>query len=234
MEKESESEDSSGRRGFVRTLVKVAALGGLATVLLGQPVEKASAAGAANQIAFYQSPDVLVGSDSLRWDDAGRNFVAGYSGNTVMAGALGATISGGGTSGFINQVTDDYGTVGGGRNNQAGDGGSTPDKLCATVGGGSGNIASGSDATVSGGWGNTASNQLSTVGGGHSNTASGYSSTVPGGDFNMAAGDYSFAAGQRAKINTDHDGAFLFADSSAFDFNSAAANEFAVLEAQGS
>jgi hypothetical protein len=51
---------------------------------------------------------------------------------------------------------------------------------------------------------------------------------VAGGYRNTAAGDYSFAAGRKANIDSAHDGAFLFADDNDYDFNSAAANEFAV------
>jgi hypothetical protein len=65
------------------------------------------------------------------------NIIAGYSGNSVTTGVVGATIAGGGGSGSLNVVTDDGGTVGGGWLNQAGDnGGTTSDKACATVGGG--------------------------------------------------------------------------------------------------
>ena len=56
---------------------------------------------------------------------------------------------------------------------------------------------------------------------------------VPGGDNNTASGWYSFAAGRRAKIAAVHDGAFLFADSTDADFNSAAADEFAVRASGG-
>ncbi len=90
------------------------------------------------------------------------------------------------------------------------------------------NTASGIYSTVSGGGGNTASGVYSTVSGGANNTASGTYSTVSGGYLNSAAGDYSFAAGRRAKIDAAHDGSFLFADQTNADFNSAAANEFAV------
>jgi hypothetical protein len=58
--------------------------------------------------------------------------------------------------------------------------------------------------------------------------ASGYKATIPGGGENVAAGDYSFAAGNRAKIRSAHYGTFLFADKSTVNFNSAAPNEFAV------
>lgn len=173
------------------------------------------------------------------------NLIGGHSGNSVTSGVVGATIGGGGTSGFTNRVTDNYGTVGGGANNQAGDNtGTTSTANYATVGGGYNNIASNDAATVGGGAGNTASNDAATVAGGRNNTASGLRATVgggqnntAGGDYatvgggsgNSAAGDYSFVAGRRAS-NTDanHDGVFLFADSNNFDFPSTAANQFRV------
>jgi len=225
---ESEGKESN-RRSFIRKIVGVAAFGGLASALFGQKLEKVSAAGAANQIAYYTAPDTYAGSDNLRWYNTDRNFVAGYSFNTVTATAVGATISGGGAVGNTNRVTDNYGTVGGGINNQAGDNaGTVSDAQYATVGGGIANKASGISATVGGGAGNWATENYATVGGGATNTASGASSTVPGGASNTAGGDWSFAAGRRAKIDAAHDGAFLFADMSDYDFKSSAASEFAV------
>jgi len=320
--------ERSNRRRFVRKLVSLAALSGITGLLLGERLEKVTAISNAvttstsnipGQLAFWDGQYDITGSDHLRWDDTARNFVAGYSGNIVWPDPVGVTISGGGASGFENKVTDNYGTVGGGWNNQAGnyDGsasnaayatvgggnsnaasggsatigggesnsasdnfatvsggvGNSASKNSATVGGGYGNTASWLDATVGGGYvntasgdsstvgggqynaasnvfstvgggtgnaasnieatvgggvANTASNIYATVGGGISNTSSGDSATVPGGSGNIAAGDYSFAAGRRAKIDALHDGSFLFSDSSNFDFNSSAANEFAV------
>ena len=56
------------------------------------------------------------------------NVVEGYSGNSVNVGVFGATISGGGASGNVNQASN-YGTVGGGMSN-------TASGTWATVGGG--------------------------------------------------------------------------------------------------
>jgi hypothetical protein len=168
------------------------------------------------------------------------NLIGGWSGNFVTTGVFGGTIGGGGCptscfgAVFPNLVTDHLGTVAGGANNTAGDGtGTVGDRCCAFVGGGFSNIASGSFATVGGGVSNTASGSLATVGGGDVNTASGFLATVPGGEQTTAAGDYSLAAGRRAKIDAAHDGAFLFADSTFADFNSVAANEFAVRASGG-
>lgn len=210
----------------------------------------------------------------LEPDATSPNIIGGYSGNSITSGVHGATIGGGGEAGELNRVTDNYGTIGGGESNQAGnDSGTTSDGIYATVGGGydnrataskstigggqsnqatgwfsivgggTDNEATGSASAVGGGGNNQATNDYSTVGGGYDNQATGVESTigggeanqaageystVPGGLYNEAQGDYSFAAGRKARISSVHDGAFLFADSSDFDFNSAAADEFAV------
>jgi len=197
------------------------------------------------------------------------NVVGGFEGNIVEAGVKGATIGGGGQlndeSGIFrpNRVTADFGTVGGGRNNQAGGDDPTVLSTFATVGGGRNNIASdvaavvgggqanlasatqatvaggavnkatGIRSTVAGGVGNLASGGLSTVGGGSDNEAIGTESTVPGGATNSAGGDFSFAAGRHAIVDPAHDGAFLYADSTLANFNSIAADEFAVRASGG-
>ena len=122
------------------------------------------------------------------------NLIAGFGGNTVTARVVGATISGGGESGNSNQVTHDFGTVGGGQANRAG--------CSSTVGGGLDNVAGGSPdppghcfATVSGGSNNAATGNRSTVGGGEGNTAGAYYSTVGGGSNNTATGGLSNTVG---------------------------------------
>jgi hypothetical protein len=85
------------------------------------------------------------------------SIIGGADGNTVTSGAVGAVVSGGGASSFFQTVTDDYGTIGGGRGNTAGNNsGTTSDALGATVGGGEGNIATGTYATIPGGLSNSA------------------------------------------------------------------------------
>ncbi len=165
------------------------------------------------------------------------NLIGGYSGNGLGSGVLGATIAGGGRSSAANQVTADFGTIGGGEANTASSraatvsGGQTnrASGFGATVAGGSNNVAgSGQYATVSGGIANVASGEHAAVGGGISSSASGTRATVPGGFENAADGNYSFAAGRQATVAATHHGTFLFADSSPFDFDSEAAREFAV------
>ncbi len=166
------------------------------------------------------------------------NVIGGFGGNNVTAGMFGATIGGGGEAGASNQVTQTWGTVGGGRGNQAGSfatigggGGNTASAFQSTVGGGVSNAASGSSSSVGGGDTNLASGLGSTVGGGSNNIASGIRSTVPGGYLNQAAGDYSLAAGRRAKGN--HDGAFVFGDSTNADFASTGVNQFLIRASGG-
>jgi hypothetical protein len=159
------------------------------------------------------------------------NIVGGHVENNVTSGVYGATISGGGAAGVgsLNAVTDNYGTVGGGINNRAGDnGGTVSDRPYATVGGGVQNTASGYGSAVSGGFGNSAGGSYSTVGGGTANYAFGFGATVAGGRMNTAYGDYSFSSGRRAVNVADHDGVFLFADSNDLNFASIKSNEFAV------
>jgi hypothetical protein len=132
------------------------------------------------------------------------NLIGGYSGNSVTAGVYGATIGGGGASGSTNRVTDNYGTVGGGRNNQAGNGDAVPTNATnATVGGGHVNTASGYYATVGGGFSNTASGYAATVGGGFSNTASGDHTTVGGGYYNTASNSYATVGGGYGNTASD-------------------------------
>jgi len=124
------------------------------------------------------------------------NIVGGGNQNTVTAGAYGVVIAGGGNNGFPNLVSDDFGTVGGGVLNRAGNSNlATSDAVYATVSGGDANTASGIASTVSGGGDNIASEQGSTVSGGISNTASGQQATVGGGSLNTASGEGSTIAG---------------------------------------
>jgi hypothetical protein len=187
----------------------------------------------------------------------GGNVIGGYEDNGVQNGAVGASIGGGGSEGDFpvndnsrpntNEVTGNYGTISGGRNNRANQGSTvsggvnnTASGGQATVGGGNGNTASGGQATVGGGNGNTAnqfystvggglentaSGNFSTVGGGDGNTASGRQATVPGGFLNTASGDRSFAAGSEAEAGNE--GAFVWADSTG-SFSSTGPNQFLV------
>jgi hypothetical protein len=144
----------------------------------------------------------------------GPNLIGGSDANGVTPGAAGITIGGGGATRRGNAVSDDYGTVGGGLSNRAGDeDGTTSDARYATVAGGSSNSASAEGSTVSGGV---------------NNVASGRDAAVTGGSLNVAGGAFSVAAGRRVKIDREHAGAILLSDSSDSDFASVRSNEFAV------
>jgi hypothetical protein len=130
------------------------------------------------------------------------SLIGGSGANTVSSSARGATISGGGPSNPAdpantnNRVTDDYGAVGGGADNRAGNGtGSTTDASFATVGGGRGNRSSAESSTVGGGDANTAGGTQATIGGGRLNTASGSLSTISGGESNSASAGYAAVGG---------------------------------------
>jgi hypothetical protein len=145
------------------------------------------------------------GQAALRLDATGGspNIIGGANINAVRSGVVGATIAGGGDAALDidmnprpNVVTDDFGSIGGGRGNQAGDAaGTTSDAFAARVGGGEYNTASGSYATVSGGSSNFADSLGSTIGGGFINRADGDNSTVGGGFGNSATGDNSTVGG---------------------------------------
>lgn len=164
---------------------------------------------------------------------ASPNVVGGQYQNTISSTTnpvVGATIAGGGSGGGgNNRVTDNYGTVSGGANNQSGNSNvNASDADYAAVGGGISNSAAGVTATVAGG---------------NTNAASANYATVPGGRQNTAGGQYSFAAGRRAKVrtavqvgggDTDGDqGTFVWADSTDSDFASTGPNQFLIRAAGG-
>lgn len=126
----------------------------------------------------------------------GPNVLGGYTGNRIKEGVIGATIGGGGEAEKPNLVTDNYGTVGGGGDNQAGDNaGTVNDNMFTTVGGGLANVTSRSYATIGGGWLNSASALYSTIGGGSLNSAEGPYAVVAGGQDNSASGVISTVGG---------------------------------------
>lgn len=181
---------------------------------------RATVAGGLANAATDREATVAGGKENsatLGWSTVG----GGYRNE---ARASFATIAGGGPSDTANPSTtnnavyDNYGTIGGGGNNQAGTNDGTDNDVYATVGGGYGNLASGQDSTVAGGSDNDATGNRAFVGGGNLNVASSAYSVVPGGELNTAGGTHSFAAGRRAKANDA--GSFVWADSQNADFAS--------------
>jgi hypothetical protein len=147
--------------------------------------------------------NIFHGSDNANGTAGG--VILGHSSNNTSTDDLddpveGATIAGGGFDdgefSDPNTVVDNFGTVSGGRNNQAGsDDDDVTNAEYATVGGGDGNTASGAKSAISGGTKNEASNFRATVGGGGNNTATGRESAVGGGGQNDATADNATVAG---------------------------------------
>lgn len=196
-------------------------------------VEHATISGGTNNTASASRATIGggYGNNASRFDAT----IGGGSGN--VASGSHATVSGGSRNissgrdatiggGVYNTADATQATVGGGTENDA-------TGFGATIGGGAGNSASAAQVTVGGGLSNQGTDVYATVGGGYRNTASGAFSTVPGGSLNQAAADHSQASGHRAIVAADHDGAFLFADSTDVDFRSLAADEFAVRASGG-
>jgi hypothetical protein len=142
----------------------------------------------------------------------GPNIIGGYSGNSFSSTLYGQTIAGGGSFFYENRTMREYGTVGGGRKNQA-------DGYGATIAGGIDNGARSDYAVVAGGLNNQATGNASGIGGGFYNVAAGYVSYVGGGDLNLAmtqnatlGGGYSntITGGQLIANNTIGGGVFNY------------------------
>jgi hypothetical protein len=161
------------------------------------------------------------GVRSQRFSDASYNIRAGWEANSVANDIVGATISGGGRrygdSEYPNIVSGDYGTVGGGYDNQSA-------KL-GTVGGGAEN-ETGPWSTVGGGSKNRAVGSYATIAGGSTGYASGDYSTIAGGFQNSAKGQYSFAAGRNA--HAEYVGSFVWNDSFHTSLTSTARDQFLI------
>ena len=132
----------------------------------------------------------------------------------------GSTVGGG----FGNRSLGALSTIGGGVRNRTLD-------FEDTIGGGTLNVADGAEATVGGGYVNEAIAPYATVSGGGNNRASGRAATIPGGRQNIAGGEYSLAAGRQAQAN--HDGTFVWADSSDAPFAPTGADQFLIGAAGG-
>ncbi len=167
----------------------------------------------ADVVGYFQRQAVrteITGDEDTAFITQTPNVIGGSADNVAGAGLIGATIAGGGQRRgpgleFLrNQVDADFGTVGGGKGNDAGAQGST----------------------VAGGVSNAAGATHATVGGGNLNIAGGMAATVPGGRSNLANGAFSFAAGRQAVASAD--GSFVWADSQPFPFSTNTQNLFRV------
>lgn len=130
------------------------------------------------------------------------NMIDGFSGNQASPGVVGATISGGGQAAFPNLIQGDFGAIGGGKDNLAGNlsavaGGfsNAASGLRAFIGGGAYNEASRDGAVVGGGYANLASQSYAVIGGGTANAASASLAAIGGGSGNLAGGRHTAIAG---------------------------------------
>jgi len=155
---------------------------------------------------------------------ASEEYATVGGGRGGLAQAKYAVIAGGGPADeenpftTVNRVTDDYGMVGGGGANRAGNGVGTMDDApfatvtggfwntanssYAFVGGGNTNTASGNATTIAGGEGNSTNNNYATVSGGFGNSADSQYATVSGGRNNTAGNTYATVGGGYANTAT--------------------------------
>jgi len=132
------------------------------------------------------------------------NIIEGDVSNAVMPNIIGSIISGGGAEEAGNVVTDNFGTIGGGKGNMAGnEDGELTNASHATVGGGRNNSAQGMYATIGGGSFNQVIGKYGTISGGgeyvegdaeYRNRVTDDYGTIGGGAMNQAGGDEGPAA----------------------------------------
>jgi trimeric autotransporter adhesin len=167
-----------------------------------------------------------VGRDSSRNWESGHT-IGGGDGNSIDYDIVNSTISGG-TGNFIGAPKS---TIAGGSGNSIVYAGAYGGHA---IGGGNGNVISAAIvagySVVGGGNSNAISRDYAVIGGGFSNRVDGLYGCVPGGDRNSAT-HYAFAAGRRAKAN--HQGAFVWADSTDADIASTVNNQFTARAAGG-
>jgi len=183
-------------------------------------------------------------------NSASADFASILGGQGNVGSGLWSTVGGG----LRNQATQSVSVVAGGQDNAASGIGASvlggaynvAAGLTSTVNGGISNTALGEDSVVAGGFGNTADGFRGTVGGGVGNVASGDHATIAGGYFNAASGGSAFipgganntaagalsaAMGNRAAAQ--HDGTFVWADSTDAPFQSTATQQFLIRATNG-
>jgi hypothetical protein len=201
------------------TNVNAAALGGLAPLNFWQLGGNNAGSGAFlgttnNQVMDFRVNNVRAMRLRLTTDAAGTfsnapNVIIGSPLNSISTTIVGGTVSGGGgddLSGnpYNNNVSANFGTVGGGIANSASGVGSVVagGGTDGTPSGGVGNSASGTASAIGGGLKNTNLAFYGTIGGGLNNTANGSTSgffiggsTVAGGEANKASTDLATVGG---------------------------------------
>ena len=167
----------------------------------------------------------VVGGDVNNSGSVVGGFIGGGGGGTPQsANSLSAifTVIGGGTH---NQISGEHSVIVGGGTNWI-----ETQAAWDFIGGGSSNLIEPSQlySVIVGGYFNDQNGNYSAIGGGANNSI--YTNvnycTIPGGCSNVVAASYGLAAGNRAKAN--HQGSFVWADSSMFDYASANPNTFNV------
>jgi trimeric autotransporter adhesin len=184
------------------------------------------AGGRQNSIAELGRDSTIGGGSENR---IGRNAfvstIAGGETNSIGPNSHAATMSGGARNAIL--AGSRFATISGGGDNFIHD-----NSFSSVIGGGGDNhVRSSSErSTIAGGkWNQIGSlSPHAAIGGGFTNVIgpNAHAATIPGGDANRADGRYAFAAGQRA--HALHPGAFVWADSTKFNFPSTATNEFSV------
>ena len=174
--------------------------------------------GADNKIDFYTHHSVIVGgSENMMEANQEHNAIGGGMRNWITASFN--TIAGG----ISNTLYAPYSFIGGGMRNFC-------QGFFGVIGGGARNVVDGNYGTVGGGGTNYAGG-FATVAGGANNRAEGAYGMIPGGRSNAVSTFYGFAAGYRAKAN--HQGAFVWADSTEEDFASTLPDQFNIRATNG-
>jgi len=133
--------------------------------------------------------NVLYGNYTCSMTNLGSSCTTGISGSGGASLGNMAVLGG-----YGNRAWAPYTSVGGGRNNKAG------------------NDATDTSAIVVGGYGNQANGKFSAVIAGQNNTASGLYSTVPGGYGDTCAGDYGMTGGYSTRARAAADYTFAFGE----------------------
>lgn len=178
---------------------------------------------------------VVAGGYNNRADREG--FVGGGSLNKIRGNSPNSVIAGGEENEIGTHAS--HGAIGGGLKNAIGGNGSVIaggvsnmiSADSAAIGGGLRNICWGQYDVVAGGRNNIVEHNHSAIGGGSNNYIQAECGTIPGGAANCVQGDYGFAAGRRAFAN--HQGAFVWADSTDENFESTLPDQFSIRATNG-
>ncbi|MFN2223031.1 MAG: tail fiber domain-containing protein, partial [Candidatus Promineifilaceae bacterium] len=197
--------------------------GAYGTIAGGGPSDPGNPTTSNNQViddygAIGGGGDNTAGSDEDPVEPA--TFATVGGGQSNMAGAKYATVGGG----VENQATGYGSNIDGGQSNVVSD-------TYATVSGGYLNQATATAATIAGGRSNVAGEQYASIGGGYSNEVTAAFGSIPGGYGNLVSGSFGFAAGRQAQAQ--HQGSFVWADSSVGTFSSTGKDQFLIQAAGG-